>query len=238
MNRFVAKLVQGSARLAFWRKRGAKLPLLVDQIVEADASPAQAPEAADTPDMSQPSPRLSLLARLKAMLRRKPKAEQTEATADTDASDTEEAVEAPTRDVESADEDEDAPTAGRRPRVLALLTSKRVLIPGVGVAVLAIMGTMTFMLVQSKQETEKLQADLLAAEKKIKQATVVKPDASSKAAMRQGVSMQADNPDHSSVASAADVQPGLSEGDCVVSNKESVTKNLKNCIEAFNAISR
>lgn len=171
-----------------------------------DASAAAADDA--------PVPKLSLLARLKRRLRRQPEL-PLEAAADAGAPSPDQAGD--------ADGEETAVPVGRARRVLATLSKKRVWIPAVSLVLLALMGTLTLMLLQSAQEKKKLQTELLATQKKLEQ-TVAR-----KAAAKRHASRATDG------ATATTAGDSLGEdGDCTVHDKESVIRNLKNCIDSFN----
>ena len=130
-------------------------------------------------------------------------------------------------------------------RLLGTLTKKWVWIPSVSVAMLAVMGTLSFMLMQSKQATHELQAELANAKKQLKQVPV-KPQVvppllvAHKDVTPHGVNAAAASPndapyDEASPQAAADSSPSLNmDMDCDISDKASVAKNLRNCIEAFN----
>ncbi|MBT9590204.1 MAG: hypothetical protein IV089_04755 [Thiobacillus sp.] len=150
-------------------------------------------------------------------------------------------------------------------RLLGILSKKRVWIPGVSVAMLAVMASLSFMLMQSKQATQELQTELASARKQLRQAPIqpevappvlvahqdVAPhqsepaDISAEAVAREEATPQAvSHPEPAplpapaviSVASAS--QPPAPRRniamDCDISDKASVGKNLRNCIEAFN----
>lgn len=150
-------------------------------------------------------------------------------------------------------------------RLLGILLKKRVWIPGVSVAMLAVMASLSFMLMQSKQATHELQAELASARKQLKQAPIqpeVAPpvlvahqdgaphqpepaDIPAEAVAREQATPQAvSHPEPAplpapaviSVASAS--QPSAPRRniamDCDISDKASVGKNLRSCIEAFN----
>lgn len=299
MNRWMAKLAQGTARLAFWRKpataiapaspaavpmtpeaqpepadaaapaatpgvkpgwfarlkqslvrrkRSAKLPLLVDQIIAPEAAPAH--DSAATPEIPPP-PKLSLLARIKSMLRRTPK--PAPIVADAAASPAEIRQAGSPRDAVPTDAAEAAPE-GRMARVLGLMGRKWVWIPSASAVLLAIMGTLTFMLLQSKHETKQLRTDLVAAQKELKKPSIGKQLASHhdaavqaephsaaptqvaliQTATHQDTPKQADESAHAPVGKLAAGKPSDFTGDCDVSDRASVTQNLKNCIEGFN----
>lgn len=154
---------------------------------------------------------------------------------------------------------------GQVSRLLGILSRKRVWIPGVSVAMLAGMASLSFMLMQSKQATHELQAELASARKQLKQApiqTEVAPpvlvayqdgvphqsepaDIPAEAVAREETPPQAvSHPEPAplpisaviSVASASQA-PAPRRNiamNCDISDKASVAKNLKDCIEAFN----
>jgi hypothetical protein len=188
---------------------------LADQ--RAIESPSRGRNDADATTADElPAPKPSLLVRIKNRLRRQsglPPSEE-----DTD--------EPTPGDAESAD-DESPVQVGRIRRVLAVLSNKWVWIPGVSVVLLALLGAMLLGLLQSAQETKQLQAELLATQKKLEQATT------KKAAASRDASRQAGN---HAVATAADSSPGIDAGDCTVTDKESVIQNLRNCIDSFNSL--
>jgi hypothetical protein len=82
------------------------------------------------------------------------------------------------------------------------------------------------MLVHSAREKEHLQQELLATQKKLQQ--TLTRTAAGKHARGQ--------PGNSAVAAVADSSPGGNDGDCTVTDKESVILNLKNCIDSFNQL--
>lgn len=278
MNRFTAKLAQGAARLAFWRKSAAPtlgqpevpapeafqnsspIEANPEAAVDAPAPPPgrlarlkqalrirrnPAPEPSPEPDQAvaieapsgerddasaaadaMPAHKLSLLTRLKNRLRRQPELPPSEA-ADMGAATlgAERRTEAVASSDDASADDENAEHVGRTRRVLAVLSSKWVWIPGLSVVLLALMGALMLMLLQSAQEKEHLQEELLATKKKLEQ-TITK-----KAAAERGASGQAGTP---AVAAVADSNSGIDDGDCAVTDKESVIRNLKNCIDSFN----
>ncbi|MHB1053652.1 MAG: hypothetical protein ACYCZT_11380 [Thiobacillus sp.] len=130
-------------------------------------------------------------------------------------------------------------------RLLGILSKKRVWIPSVSVAMLAVMGTLSFMLMQSKQATHELQAELANAKKQLKQAPV-KPrvippllvahqDVAPHGVDPAAASLQAvSHEEASQQAGAGSSSSQNADIDCDISDKVSVGKNLRNCIEAFN----
>ena len=170
---------------------------------------------------------LSFLGRLKNKLRRQPKLEQLEADALKPGAERNSQATAPS----DANPDDDADTVqiSRMRRVGAMLSNKWVWIPSVGIVLMAIIVSMLLMLLQSAQEKKQLQTQLIATQKKLEQTSIVK-----QAAARKNPSRQADDPPNETLGIAADDQPGVDAGDCVVADAESVVKNLKNCIDSFN----
>lgn len=130
-------------------------------------------------------------------------------------------------------------------RLLGTLSKKWVWIPSVSVAMLTVMGTLSFMLMQSKQTTHELQTELATAKKQLKQVPIkpemvppllvahqnVAPhDVNRAAALTKNVSHAEASPQ----ASAGNSPSPNVDMDCDISDKASVAQNLKNCIEAFN----
>ena len=130
-------------------------------------------------------------------------------------------------------------------RLLGILSKKWVWIPSVSVAMLAVMGTLSFMLIQSKQATHELQAELANAKKQLKQVPikpqvippllVVHQDVAPHGVDPAAASLQAvSHEEASSQAAAGSSSSPNADIDCDISDKVSVGKNLRNCIEAFN----
>jgi hypothetical protein len=204
-------------------------------VQDPDQSGATAPPSRDdasaTADAA-PTPQPAFLARLKSMLRRQPRLEQPEAVAvaDDPKPGTEEIREAAASGDAEPTGDEEAVHVSRFRRVLAMFSNKWVWIPGVSAVLLALIGTMLLMLQQSAQEKEALQAELLATRNKLEQTTGTK-----KAAASLSVAGQADATTFARAGSAAaETGPGVDAGDCLITDKASVTQNLKNCIDSFN----
>jgi hypothetical protein len=197
---------------------------------------------ADTPEDAPAAPKRSLLAVLKSKLRRAPPSEQLEIEPETDKNTapsraTTHRDSARSRDGDSIEEEEAAPLSPLQ-RALSVLSKKWVWIPGLSILLLVPLVTMGLMLVQSAQEKEQLQTRLLATQKKLDQAAAAK-----KAAAKP----QPPNPTGAAAVAAVDIAPSPATdgtqakgatGECEISSKESVTLNLKNCIEGFNAMSQ
>jgi hypothetical protein len=184
-----------------------------------------------------PLPKPSWLARLKGTFRRNSTVEQLEPVEDTLTLRPEKAsvTTAPGHDDTGADEDA-IPVSGIR-RMFAVLLSKRVWLPGVSVMLIAIIATMTGMLLHTSQDKKQLQVELLAAQQKLKQVNMVK-----KVALGPVAAHAAHAAEPSQAVASADESPvestsGAGSGDCNISNPENVAENLKNCINSFNAMS-
>ncbi len=192
----------------------------------------QATASSDThPDDGVPQLKLSFLGRLKTTFRRQPKLEQIEVDADANASKPGAETDRKTSGPSDArpDDEADAVQISRMRRVGAMLSNKWVWIPSVSIVLLAIMIAMLLMLLQSAQEKKQLQTKLIATQKKLEQTSIPKQTAA-----RKNAPGHADDPTHETLGSAADTQPGADVGDCVVTDKASVSQNLKNCIDSFN----
>jgi len=180
---------------------------------------------------SAPPP--SWLARLKTTLRRQPGPEAIEA--DESIPDAKRNRDATAFSEDEADSVEDAEQPGRIRRALAALSNKWVWIPAASAMLLVLIGAMALMLLQSAQEKEHLQAELLATQNKLKQSAVSKAAAVKAAAVKENAG-PADTP--AAIGSAAAYTGiGIDTGDCRVTDKESVSQHLKNCIDSFNRIS-
>lgn len=235
--------MHGFARLAFWRKPAAATldgtaPSAVPEPATARQSKrgeAEASAAADVPERQA-----GWFARLKqALFRRLPKPEPIKTEADIAQSNSSQPnATTPSSQAESVADADELPVS-RVQRVRALLSSKRVWIPGISIMLIAIIATMTGMLLQSGQEKKHLQIELVAAQQKLKRANMVQKATLSPGAAIPAVPEQAGNP----VVAAADDQPAESKsksdigaGECQISNPENVAENLKNCIDSFNGM--
>ena len=142
--------------------------------------------------------------------------------------------------------------------VLAVFGKKRVWIPSVSLALLAVIGSLSFMLVKASSEKAHLQADLTAAKKALKQVAaqpdvaVIPPllavsvppvEAHPASAPADAKAPPNAAPIHLAAAElsieplrmARTSNPGVPvQMDCDVSSKASVAQSLKKCIEAFN----
>ena len=198
------------------------------QAAELDSAPA----ADASPTDSNETPKVSLKARLLGTLTQKwGRAPQ---VAELDS--------APAADASPTDPDE-TPTVSLKARLLGALTQKWVWIPSVSVAMLAVVGTLSFMLMQSKQAAHELQAELASAKKQLKQAPIKPQVIPPVLVAHQNVAPHQSEPanpltetgtyaeSRSYFAAASSASDAL---DCDISDKASVAKNLKNCIEAFN----
>ncbi|MFZ5575751.1 MAG: hypothetical protein ACOY5S_11175 [Pseudomonadota bacterium] len=230
------RLLAARARLTFWRRPAAPAVATGANAAETPAAPTASPPppaesqagaaaAADTPvtaapaDATDPAP--SRLVRWLARLRRRPAG-----TAATEAH------------TPAGQEGEDAGMAARPApsrRVLAVLARKPVWMSAVGVAVLALIGTLGVMLWQAGQRNAALQARLAASEKRL-------APAGPAPATRQAPAVAAPTPAESTPAEpriadagpVAPAKPAPAGGECDIGSREGVTLHLKDCIDAFN----
>ncbi|MHB8938588.1 MAG: hypothetical protein ACYC39_09755 [Thiobacillus sp.] len=207
------------------RKSIAEQPVAPDP---ASLAEAPARELADeNATEAAPAPKLSVLARLKTTFRRQTKPDALEADESIPGAELNRDATAFSED--ESDSDEDTAPPGRIRRVLATLSNKWVWIPGASAMLLVLIGAMAVMLLQSAQEKKHLQAELLATQKKLEQKGTVK-----EAAAKENAG-PSDAPAFAAIGSAAaGSRPGIDAGDCQVSDKASVSQNLKNCIDSFN----
>ena len=195
-----------------------------------DEAPAREQVDENVMEEEASAPPRSWLARLKTTFRRQPGPDVIEA--DESIPDAKRNRDATAFSEDEADSDEDAVQPGRIRRALAALSSKWVWIPVASAMLLVLIGAMALMLLQSAQEKEHLQAELLATQKKLEQKGVAK-----EVAVKENAG-PADAPAFAAIGSAAaDTGIGIDAGDCQVSDKASVTQHLKNCIDSFNRIS-
>jgi hypothetical protein len=210
--------------LKLGRKSIAEQPLAPDSAALAEA-PARELADENAIEEAASAPKLSVLARLKATFRRQAKPEALEA--DESIPGAERNRDATAFSEDESDSDEDTAQPGRTRRALAMLSNKWVWIPGASAMLLVPIGAMALLLQQSAQEKEHLQAELLATQNKFEQAGVAKEVAVDTA-------VPAPAPAAVPAYVAADSRPGIDAGDCQVSDKASVTQNLKRCIDSFN----
>jgi hypothetical protein len=211
------------------RKSIAEQPLAPDPAA-LDEAPAREMVDENAIEEETSAPPRSWLARLKTTFRRQAKPEALEA--DESIPGAERNRDATAFSEDESDSDEDTAQPGRIRRVLAALSNKWVWIPATSVMLLALIGAMALMLLQSVQEKEHLKAELLATQKKLEQTGVAKEVAADTEVRAPAA---ADVPAFAVVGSAAaHNRPGIDAGDCQVSDKASVTQNLKNCIDSFN----
>ncbi|WP_310446416.1 hypothetical protein [Thiobacillus sp.] len=180
------------------------------------------------PEASEAVAKPSVLARLKRLFHRKPVLALAEEEADRPP-----ASSRPARTTGASNQaepvaEEDAAPAGRFQRLGAALANKRVWIPTVSVALLAVIGTMAWLLLQSGQEKQQLQLELQAANKKLKQAAP--PKLAAKAPAPQPAIQSP------SATTNGSPQPGANGGECLISDPKNIAENLKNCIDGFNAV--
>lgn len=129
--------------------------------------------------------------------------------------------------------------------VLAMLARKSVWVPAVGLAVLALIGTLGAMLWQAGQRNAALQARLDASEKRLAPArpapatrpvpavAAPSPAAPSPAESSPAKSTPAE-PRIADAGPAAPAKPAPAGGECDIGSREGVTLHLKDCIDAFN----
>ncbi len=206
----------------------------------------RAPAQTDTPEPAPPAarsaskrlepeageavttaPKPSVLARLKRLFQRKPVLALAEEEADGPRASPRPTRAAGASNLAEPAAEEDAAPTGRFKRLSAVLARKRVWIPALSVVLLAIIGTMTGLLLQSGQEKQQLQLELQAAQKKLKQAAPLKLAA--KVPAPEPISQTP------SAATGSTPQSGANDGECLISNPKNVAENLKNCIDGFNA---
>ncbi|MDP1862466.1 MAG: hypothetical protein Q8K52_00990 [Thiobacillus sp.] len=204
-------------------------PVVADSLAAEMGSPELEPESVETADIAQADRAQDPLAEL-------PQAKATPKNS---------AATAPPSAEATLEEGDEPDKPQLLSRLLGTLSKKWVWIPSVSVAMLAVMGTLSFMLIQSKQATHELQAELANAKKQLKQVPV-KPQVvppllvAHKDVTPHGVNAAAASPndapyDEASPQAAADSSPSLNmDMDCDISDKASVAKNLRNCIEAYN----
>ena len=213
-----------------WRHPAVEDPVLdLDQKVVV-ARPSADQLAATESEAPSPAPQLSFFARLKNKLSRTPKLDQGLSASKT-ADDSDRRENLPKIDqADSASALEDTPKLGLVVRLRALLSRKWVWLSAAGAVLLVLMGTVVTLLLQAGQEKEKLQAELREAKKKIEQQAVVKIQRATpiQAPLELGKLQREKKPE------IGQTNPMNNSGDCMVSDKESVQRSLKDCIEAFN----
>lgn len=210
-----------------WRRKAAPEQLLdMDEtVVVARPSAEQLASTATTDDATPP--KLAFFARLASKLRRQPKQAPDSTPDNASASKAETAASNATAEVE------DLPKPSLKLRALALLHNKWFVISGAGGLVLALMATVVVLLVSAAHEKEKLKAELVEVKKKLAHPLVAKTKTPAPAASHQNLGVS------KVIASVTKTLPRSaknSEGDCVVTDKESVEQNLKDCIENFNQL--
>lgn len=249
MKRLTERLLAARTRLAFWRKPAAPAVATGANTAETPAAPTASPSlpaeaqanaatAADTPATAAPAAPAdaaglapSRLARWLDRLRRR--------TAHSAAT---EALTPAGQEGGEADA-ADRPASSRR--MLAMLARKSVWMPAVGVAVLALTGTLGAMLWQAGQRNAALQARLAASEKTLaptRPAPATQPAPAVTAPKPVESSPVESSPVESSpreprIADAGTARPVKSApagGDCDIGSREGVTLHLKDCIDAFN----
>ena len=197
-----------------------------------EAAPAAAHSAAKRvePEASEAvasAPKPSVLARLKRLFHRKPVLALAAEASDNPTALPAAGVAAPSK-LDAPIDDVEAAPAGRLQRLRGVLVNKRVWIPAVSVALLAVIGSMGWLLLQSGQEKQQLQLELQAANKKLKHVAPLKVAAKAPAP-RPAIQTPSGTTD-------GNPQSGANGGECLISNPKNVAENLKNCIDGFNAV--
>ena len=135
------------------------------------------------------------------------------------------------KDAETKGDEEEAPHIGFFKRLLAKLRNKWVWIPIASIMLLSLTGGLLWIVLHTVQEKEKLQAELQATKKQLKKHAVV---------VTKATAVEVAPPPQATIAASIAGQVnaksalGINPGDCLITDKESVTKNLKDCIESFN----
>lgn len=213
--------------MQLFRRRAAPSAADATQILEALPAGEAVPDVADLPE-----PKLTLVARIKNLLRPQ-RASDAESTSAEDA--------APANAEEAGAESADAPA----PTLAQKLRSKRVLIPAAALLLLlAIGGAVAAFMLHASRETQRLQQELQAAKHKLEQqqahpVVAVAPPVAPVAAAPHPEPKASPKPDPAfdivGAKPAPEAESGINAGDCVVSERGQVATNLKRCIEAFNA---
>lgn len=213
--------------------------------VEAEAEPEDEAVAKkktrsdESAEIEAPAPKLGLLARLKQLLRFRRKAVATEDEAD----DKTQVIEKTKRGAETTDAEEaaDAPPPSRLKRLLVRLRSKWVWIPAASLVVVGLISWVVVFMLHATHEKERLQTELKAAKKMLEQKQVAAkkpPVAPPKPAAPVAPEKKMD-PAFSIVghvpAAQSEEDAGINASDCVITDKKSVSENLKNCIADFNS---
>ena len=180
------------------------------------------------PEASEAVNKPSVLARLKRLFHRKPVLALAEEEADRPPASSRPAEAVGASNQPEPVAEEDVAPENRLQRLRGVLANKRVWIPTVSVALLAVMGSMVGLLLQSGQEKQQLQLELQAANKKLKQAPP--PKLAAKAPAPQPVIESPAAPMNGSP------QPRANGGECLISDPKNIAENLRNCIDGFNAV--
>jgi hypothetical protein len=218
----------GFARIKHTLHRWLRLPPTQTEAFEpAPAAERSTPKRGE-PEASEAVAKPSVLARLKRLFQRKPVLALAEEEADRPPASSRPAQAVGASNQADPVAEEDAAPAGRFQRLGAALANKRVWIPTVSVVLLAVMGAMAGLLLQSGQEKQQLQLELQAANKKLKQAPP--PKLAAKAPAPQPAIESPPAPTNGSPQSRAN------GGECLISDPKNIAENLKNCIDGFNAV--
>lgn len=204
-----------------------RLPNTQTEVEPAPAAERSAPKRGE-PEASEAVAKPSVLARLKRLFHRKPVLALAEEEADRPPASSRPARAAGGSNQAEPVAEEDVAPANRLQRLRGVLANKRVWIPTVSVVLLAVMGSMAWLLLQSGQEKQQLQLELQAANKKLKQAAP--PKLAAKAPAPQPAIQSP------SATTNSSPQPGANGGECLISDPKNIAENLKNCIDGFNAV--
>ncbi len=223
----------------------------VEPSAENEAEPSPATVLA-TPDTEEsPAPTLSFAARLKRIFnfRRKPLEAEIIVSAD-DTPQVSEQTDANAEASATAGET-DTPPPSAMQRISAQLRNKWVWIPGLSLALVGIVSWIVIVMLHSANEKAHLQAELAAAKKMLaeKQATIPPAPAPPHVAApskHESVPEPAHgekkepkiDPAFNIVgqipATQSENSPGVNTSDCLIKDKNSVSENLKHCINSFN----
>lgn len=187
---------------------------------------------------AEPLPKPSLMTRLRNHLRRKPKLEVADEIREpADANERKRATSA--TNSESADAQsatEDAPTTSIHKRLILKLQNKWVWIPSASVLLLSLVGAALYIVLQTAQEKAKLQAELKSIKQQLQKQAASAKKAPVPVTAIPNLTAPPKADQAATIVGQANTKPipPIDSGDCLVTDIESVTKNLKDCIESFN----
>ena len=187
---------------------------------------------------AEPAPKLPLMARLRNKLRRKPKLEALEETreqSDPGERKRARATASDDKNAEAQSDVEDAPKIGFFKRLLAKLRNKWIWIPSVSILLISLIGSTLYSVLHTKQEKEKLQAELQETKKQLKKQVAVVKTAPTPAVVNTAPPPKTDRTVATIDQANAASKLSIDSGDCLVTDIESVSKNLRDCIDSFNS---